>query len=186
MKGNRHRKSITTTALGDIFMALACIFSYGLSNCTQCKWQDVAIRLLQGTQTTEWDLPDGIDSQSGAYEENGKHSKQEVAECLALGIISHLSSLKTKQRVTDTGLWLCNKKAERLLHPASVTILNIPLTAHSQTHPHIYLYLYLSTYLSLIHPHLHQHISGIVETHDQRSHPCHVVHIGEGDEGDGC
>lgn len=34
-------------------------------------------------------------------------------------------------------------------------------------------------------PHLYQHVGCIVEAHDQRSHPGHVVHVGEGDEGDG-
>ena len=32
--------------------------------------------------------------------------------------------------------------------------------------------------------HLYQHVSSVVETHDQGSHSRHVVHIGEGDEGD--
>lgn len=34
-------------------------------------------------------------------------------------------------------------------------------------------------------PHLYQHVGCIVEAHDQRSHPGHVVDVGEGDEGDG-
>ena len=33
--------------------------------------------------------------------------------------------------------------------------------------------------------HLHQHVSGVVDAHDQRAHARHVVDVGEGDEGDG-
>lgn len=39
---------------------------------------------------------------------------------------------------------------------------------------------------SLTHPHLYQHVGCIVETHDQSSHSCHVVHVGKRDEGDRC
>lgn len=43
-----------------------------------------------------------------------------------------------------------------------------------------------STELCPASPHLYQHVGRVVEAHDQRSHPGHVVHVGEGDEGDGC
>lgn len=52
-----------------------------------------------------------------------------------------------------------------------------PLTLHTR----------LSTRQNcLARPHLYQHVGRVVEAHDQRSHPGHVVHVGEGDEGDGC
>lgn len=38
-------------------------------------------------------IPDRINSQPGADEENCKHGKQEVAEDLTLGVVGHLGSL---------------------------------------------------------------------------------------------
>lgn len=44
-----------------------------------------------------------------------------------------------------------------------------------------------TAFTALTHPpHLYQHVGCIVETHDQGSHSCHVVHVGKGDEGDCC
>lgn len=49
----------------------------------------------------------------------------------------------------------------------------------------------METWASALHPyaqiilsHLYQHVGCIVETHDQGSHACHVVHVWERDEGD--
>lgn len=49
----------------------------------------------------------------------------------------------------------------------------------------------METWASALHPyaliilsHLYQHVGCIVETHNQGSHSCHVVHVWERDEGD--
>lgn len=46
----------------------------------------------------EWDLPDGVNSQPGTYEEKCKHRKEEVAQRLTLGIVGHLGSLRKENK----------------------------------------------------------------------------------------
>lgn len=51
-------------------------------------------------------IPDRIDSQPGADEENCKHGKQEVAEDLTFGVVGHLGRLgrerKSKRSLSST------------------------------------------------------------------------------------
>lgn len=60
-------------------------------------------------------------------------------------------------------------------------------STHTPNHLCLHLPICSSTaFNSVTHPHLYQHVGCIMETHDQSSHSCHVVHIGKGDEGDCC
>lgn len=51
-----------------------------------------------GDQKQQRHIPDRIDSQPGADEENCKHRKQEVAEYLAFGVVGHLGSLGRERK----------------------------------------------------------------------------------------
>lgn len=70
--------------------------------------------------------------------------------------------------------------------------LNLDKDANSKHYTHtLSLSLYVpicpsTAFYSPTHPHLYEHVSCIMETHDQSSNSCHVVHVGKSDEGDCC